>query len=116
MDKKIQGIEPNYKRIYSDILDREFPDKIEKCKTLLQKKKLSVLDILELNQIIFGMADRETERFNQSHRTYNKATILEILDYQQKQRLNNSQLASHFKLSRNTVAKWKKLFSGNVHS
>lgn len=110
MDKQVQNLEPNYKRIYSDILDRDFPSKIEKCKSLMQKKNLSVLDILELNKIIFGMETQESERFNQSHRNYNKPAIMEILSYQKKQQLNNSQLALHFKLSRNTVAKWKKFF------
>ncbi|TDX86937.1 helix-turn-helix domain-containing protein [Epilithonimonas xixisoli] len=111
MDQKIQNIEPNYKKIYSDILNRDFPHKIEKCKTLLQKKKLSSLDILELNWKIFGTSDKETETFNQKHRSYDKATIKHILNYQRKHQLNNSQLAFHFKLSRNSVAKWKKLFS-----
>jgi hypothetical protein len=33
-----------------------------------------------------------------------------MLDYQKKNKLTNSQLAKHFKLSRNTVTKWKRLF------
>lgn len=110
MDKQIQSVEPNYRKIYSDILERDFPHKIEKCRILLQKKSLSVMDILELNQRIFGMENRETEKFNQRHRSYNEAAIRQILDYQTKNKLNNMQLALHFKISRNTVAKWKKIF------
>ncbi|HUH25918.1 MAG TPA: helix-turn-helix domain-containing protein [Flavobacterium sp.] len=47
---------------------------------------------------------------NQKYRSYDKATIIEILNYQKKNGLNNTQLANHFKLSRNTVAKWERLF------
>lgn len=101
---------PNYKRIYSDILIRKFPHKREECKSLLNKEILSVFDILHLNQKIFGLSDKNTEIFNQKHRSYKNTDIFQILNYQKKHKLNNSQLASHFKLSRNTVAKWRKLF------
>lgn len=110
MDQKIQNLEPNYRRIYSDILNRNFPHKLEKCKALLQKKTLSSLDILELNQNIFGTSDKQTEIFNKKHRSYNEGSIRHMLDYQKKYQLNNTQLAFHFKLSRNSVAKWKKMF------
>lgn len=71
---------------------------------------MSAIEIIELNKKIFGIPDKETESENRKHRSYNKSDILEMLDYQKEQQLNNSQLASHFKLSRNTVAKWKKNF------
>lgn len=103
MDNKI----PNYSRIYSDIINFKYPDRKHDCKTILNKQKLSVFDILELNRKIFGNHNKES---NQKYRSYNKSTILEILSYQKRNRLNNSQLALHFKLSRNTVAKWKKIF------
>lgn len=101
---------PNYKLIYSDILIKKFPHKQEKCKALLNKRNLSVLNIIELNTIIFGTDDHQTENANQKHRSYRKSDILMILDYQKKNKLNNSQLANHFKLSRNSVTKWKKIF------
>jgi len=101
---------PDYKRIFTDILTIKFPHKKEECRTLIAKENLSVLNIIELNEKIFGTAGKQTEDFNQKHRSYNKSDILKILDYQKKYNLNNSQLANHFKLSRNTVAKWKKCF------
>ncbi|MGN7756790.1 helix-turn-helix domain-containing protein [Chryseobacterium sp. 22532] len=101
---------PDYHRIYNDIINKKYPDRKEECKVLLNKQKLSVLDIIELNRKIFGKSDQPTEVFNQNHRSYNKSSILEILDYQEKNRLNNLQLAQHFKLSRNTIAKWRRLF------
>ncbi|MDR6919880.1 MULTISPECIES: helix-turn-helix domain-containing protein [Chryseobacterium] len=101
---------PDYKTIYRDILHQKFPDKIEECLPLLDKKCLSAVDILSLNQKIFGNLDKESEQFNQKQHSYKKSDILQILDYQKKYQLNNSQLANHFKLSRNTVTKWRKIF------
>lgn len=100
----------NYHAIYTDILQNKFPQKKEECRILLEKEYLSAIEIIELNKKIFGIPDKETESENRKHRSYNKSDILEMLDYQKEQQLNNSQLASHFKLSRNTVAKWKKNF------
>jgi len=109
MDSKAQRtgkITPDFKLIYSDILDKQYPEKTSECQRLLTKRHLSVIDILELNKIIFGKA----EKVNQKYRSYNRYDILQILDYQKKNKLNNTQLACHFRLSRNSVARWKKMF------
>lgn len=100
-------LEPDYKAIYTDVLIQKFPNKIEACEFILKRRKLSVTDILTLNKKIFGI---DNNIHNQKHRSYGRSDILQILDYQKKHKLNNSQLARHFNLSRNTVAKWKKLF------
>lgn len=96
----------NYKTLYTDIINDLYPDKLIQCQEILNKKALNILDILELNKLIFEEEDKNNQKF----RSYSKQDILLILDYQKKHRLNNSQLANHFKLSRNTVAKWKKIF------
>lgn len=106
MGSKIQKIAPDYQRIYSDILSRKFPHKKEICKKLLNKKYLSAIDIITLNEKIFGSANQD----NHKHNSYRKCDILQILDYQKKNMLNNTQLANHFKISRNTISKWKKMF------
>ncbi len=100
----------NYHAIYADILENKFPQKKEECRNLLEKRNLSSMDVIELNKKIFGISNKKIESENQKHRSYDKSDILKILDYQKKNRLNNSQLARHFKLSRNTVAKWKLVF------
>lgn len=102
---------PNYKRIYTDLIKKKHPEKEISCKSILKKEKLSALDIIKVNQIIFGSTNKDAEADNQKHRSYNKSAIVEILKYQKKNNLNNSQLAIHFKLSRNTVAKWKKMYA-----
>lgn len=101
---------PNYSRIYSDIVDLKFPHKRDACKSILEKKRITVLDVIELNNKIFDKADKDTKKFNQMHRSYSKEDILYILNYQRKKKLNNTQLADHFSLSRNTVTKWRRLF------
>lgn len=101
---------PNYKKIYTDILNKKHPDKISVCQSILNKKKLSTSDIILLNTMIFGVQDKETMVFNQRHRSYCEDTIREIIDYQKKNNLNNTQVALQLKLSRNSIAKWKKIY------
>lgn len=109
MDRKKQKIsQPHYKKIYSDILTKKFPEKINECKSILSKKELSILDIIQLNQQIFGYNEICSD--NQRLRSYDDQSIVEILEYQKKNNLNNTQLSIHFKLSRNTIAKWKSNF------
>lgn len=100
---------PDYKRIYSDLIAEKFPNR-EECKIIMRKKMLSELDVISLNNILFKDNTKDTVAFNQKHRSYSQETILEILKYQKTNNMNNVQLAAHFKLSRNTVAKWKKIF------
>lgn len=100
---------PNYKKIYTDIIYYKYPEKLDRCRNILNKKQLTELDILKLNSYIYS----EEHRQNQKHKSYHKTAILEILEYQKIHKMNNTQLAIHFKLSRNTVTKWKKLFDVN---
>ncbi|MGG5210780.1 helix-turn-helix domain-containing protein [Chryseobacterium sp. MIQD13] len=103
--------QPNYKKIYEEIVARKYPKKEKQCRPFFAKEKFSALDVLKLDEIIFGYKNNETEVFNQKHRSYDRVSILKILDYQKNNKLNNTQLAQHFSLSRNTVAKWKKMLS-----
>lgn len=97
---------PNYKRIYKDILQLKYPEKKEKCVAILKKERLSALDIINLNNLIFPQQNKESQKL----RSYGSSDIIQILNYQKKYNLNNAQVANHFRLSRNTVAKWKKIF------
>lgn len=105
---------PDYKKIYTDIIFRKFPEKYRLCDFILQKEILSVLDVIKLNQLIFDFEDQQVIQFNQKQRSYDKASILEILEFQEKNGYNNTQLADEFKLSRNSVAKWKKMFNRKI--
>lgn len=102
---------PNYKQIYTDIIIRKYPEKEDRCAAILAKVELTTLDIIKLNEIVFSNSDRQTTTINQQHKSYDKKTILDILNHQQQNKLNNTQLANHFKLSRNTITKWKKIYN-----
>lgn len=103
-------IKPNYKKIYTDLLKLKFPEKEKECFQLLKKNDFTELDVIEIENIIFGKQNPKSELNNRRHRSYNRAAIFKILDYQKENNLNNSQLAIHFGLSRNTIAKCKKIF------
>ncbi|MGU3376986.1 helix-turn-helix domain-containing protein [Chryseobacterium sp. M5A1_1a] len=107
MNKKLI---PNYKLIYEDIIRKKYPHKKNQCQNILNKKKLSILDVVKLNDMIFDTKSKEAASFNQKLRSYSKASILEILNYQKVNNLNNIQTAIHFNLSKNSVSKWKKIF------
>lgn len=100
---------PNYKQIYSDIINKKFPDKKTELEYLLLKETLNNIDVIEINNKIFGTR-KETYRQNKRLHSYNRSDIFRILNYQKEQKLNNIQLANHFGISRNTVTKWRRLF------
>ncbi len=97
----------NYQQIFKDIISSKYPEKRGKRLPLLEKEHLSAIDILKINQKIFGT---ENKSANQKHRSYTKSDILKILDFQKKHHLNNSELSKHFGISRNTITKWKRIF------
>ncbi len=99
---------PDYKRIYRDMISEKYPALRSECESILQKDRLVMLDIVELNRIISPF---ENLIYNQKLRSYDETSIRLILDYQKEQRLNNTETARHFGLSRNTVSKWKKIFN-----
>jgi DNA-binding transcriptional regulator YiaG len=99
---------PNYKQIYIDLIDIKHPEKKEACSYFLSKNDLSVMDIIEMSRILFNHDSKDSFAFNQKHRSYDDEAIMHILKYQEKNKLSNNQVAQHFNLSRNTVAKWKK--------
>ncbi|MBP2616977.1 helix-turn-helix domain-containing protein [Chryseobacterium jejuense] len=99
---------PDYKRIYNDIIIKKYPQKKEECQFILQKEELSLMDVIKLNQKIF--CKKENNIGNQKHRSYDKSFIIEVLSYQKKVRITNKELSAHFKISRNTITKWRKIF------
>lgn len=102
---------PDYKQIYTDILEEKFPEKLTDHHIRYQLEALySAIDVLKFNQLIFGEPDYTTGINNQQLRSYDKESVLKILRYQQKNKLTNLQLSSHYKISRNTIAWWKAIF------
>ncbi|SIQ53117.1 MULTISPECIES: transposase [unclassified Chryseobacterium] len=100
---------PNYKLIYSDMIDLKYPFKKEQCASILNKEQFTCLDVININKIIFGENESE-ENKNQKFKCYDKNTIFKILEYQKENHLTNTQVAAEFKMSRNTLASWKKKY------
>ena len=103
-------MKPNYHKIYNDLIEKKYPEKKEACESILLKKQLSTIDIIELNRKIFSHESREEVKKNQKHRSYDRLAIIQMLNYQKEYGLNNTELAKHFSLSKNSVTKWKKIF------
>ncbi|MDR6372351.1 AraC-like DNA-binding protein [Chryseobacterium bernardetii] len=101
-------ISPNYIAIYQDIIKIKYPEKEEKCKNLLQKHKLTTREVILLNTMIFGNEQPSPHKKNSKFRSYDKETVEYIIEYQNRNNLNLSQTSKHFKMSRNTLSKWRK--------
>lgn len=102
---------PDYKQIYTDILEEKFPEKLIDATIRLKLETLhSAFDILKFNQLIFGEPEYAVGFNNQRLRSYDEDSILKILRYQKQNELTNLQLGKQFKISRNTIAKWKTIF------
>lgn len=112
MDAQIQpeiNKGPDFQKIYSEIIEIYHPEKKKECSFYLNRTDWSSLDVITVNNIIFAQkSSKESFAFNQNHRAYDEKTILQILQYQKQHKLNDAQVSLHFKLSRNTLLKWKK--------
>ncbi|SIR55723.1 hypothetical protein SAMN05880573_1277 [Chryseobacterium sp. RU33C] len=100
---------PNYKKIYTDMISMKYPHKMEECQEILNRNKINSLDVIILNNILLGR-DQNSIKLNSNLRSFDKDSIVFMLEYQVRHNLNNLQLAAHFNLSRNTVTKWKRIF------
>ncbi|CAH0205849.1 helix-turn-helix domain-containing protein [Chryseobacterium sp. Bi04] len=100
----MESIGPDYVKIFSDIITKKFPEKISDCRNYLRKERLSSLEVITLNRIIFHDGDTHNE-----YKSYDYESIAKILEYQRKNKMTNIATASAFKLSRNTLAAWKKM-------
>ncbi|MDH2208451.1 MULTISPECIES: helix-turn-helix domain-containing protein [Empedobacter] len=110
MDQQIPKITPNYKQIYFDLVVEKFPTKLKFVKNFLEKESFSSLDIIRVNKIIFNTS-YNIDHENQKHRAYEKSDIIYMLNYQEEHKLSNSTVAKHFKVSRNSISKWKKMLN-----
>ncbi|MBL1221919.1 helix-turn-helix domain-containing protein [Chryseobacterium sp. L7] len=101
----------DYRLIYTDIIAELFPEKADdpKIKNRLDNLNTTV-DILKMNVLVFGQPEYAVEFKNQRLRSYDEGSVREILSYQNKNKLTNTETANHFKISRNTIAKWKAVF------
>ncbi|MDV7698993.1 helix-turn-helix domain-containing protein [Chryseobacterium soli] len=106
---------PNYTKIYEDMLKQDYPDKLKDPKILTLLKKLNTTeDVLKFNDKLFEQS-RESQQNNQKLKTYDKKTMLKLLQYQKKHEFSTSYMSRKYKISRTTLAKWKKMFEEEIN-
>lgn len=102
---------PLYRKLYADMIRDKYPECEALCKHYFKKQHWTALDVLEVNQLLFSKKkNKQGVSVDQKHRAYDEESIKQILLYQQKNGLNNSQIANKYGLSRNTISKWRRLF------
>ncbi len=101
---------PDYEKIYREIIEKKGPLKTKELDALFAQKKIKAYDVIELDILINEQTSKDEQAFNQKHRAYDEETIRYILEYQSKYALSNIKTSEIFKVSRNTISKWKKIF------
>lgn len=102
-------MKPNYTKIYHDLLLEEYPEKLKdgKVKELLQNLNTSD-EVIKFNEKLFEQS-KESQENNQKLRTYDKETMMKILTYQKQHGFSSNYISKKYKISRTTLAKWKKI-------
>ncbi|UZT97983.1 helix-turn-helix domain-containing protein [Chryseobacterium fluminis] len=105
---------PNYKKIYTDLLLEKQPEKLkdEKIKSLISDLTTAE-KVLKFNELIFGLQGEDTVN-NHKLRSYDKQTIIKILQYQKKHNLSKRFTAMKYGISRTTIQKWHKDFGHEI--
>lgn len=102
---------PFYHRLYADMIRDKYPEKETLCAKFLRKDNWIALDVIQVNEILFGSKKDKTDvKIDQKHRAYDTESILKILNDQKNNMLSNNETASKYGLSRNTLSKWRKAF------
>lgn len=104
------GTTPDYKRIYIDMINMKYRDRMKDCENILNKNNISSMDVIALQERIFGKNIELRDKENGKFRAYGDDDICKILSYQKKNRMNNTEISNYFKVSRNSISKWKKKF------
>ena len=96
---------PNYQKIYQHNIQKKFPEKAVQTKSLL-KEDMTSLDVIKISNVLNSNVDS----YNQKHKSYDLDSILKILEFQKLHNLTNILVAEKFRISRNSIAKWKKIY------
>lgn len=101
-------MKPDYQKIFQDMLNYHFVEHDQALSDILKKGALTSIDVMQLNNRLFY---KRKEQSSSAHKAYDKSSIKKILQYQRIHQLNNTELAKHFGISRNTIAKWKHIYN-----
>ncbi|KQS91834.1 hypothetical protein ASG21_05075 [Chryseobacterium sp. Leaf394] len=101
-------MKPNYTRIYLDLIKYRQKENLVSDSVLKKIYNIKMAnDIFEIERALFGnnnFAD------NQKLKSYDETTVKIVLNHQRKNKLSNLELSNKYKISRNTIAKWKKIY------
>lgn len=96
------------------MLQLEHPDKLEDPKIRELLKKLNTTEeVLNFNDKLFKQS-KESLKNNQKLKTYDKKTMLKLLQYQKKHGFSTSYMSKKYKISRTTISNWKKTFEEEI--
>jgi hypothetical protein len=105
---------PNYKKIYYDLLKEKQPEKLGDPKILHLLNNLNTMeDVLKINALVSDSSKKNLKK-NQQLKNYDKKTVLRLLHYQKKHNLSDNFMSKKLKMSRTTIAKWRKIFGHEV--
>lgn len=100
---------PNYSKLYMDIASYYDitlqPQMVHKINNINK-----TVDVLQINKAIFESSYFSLGQAN----AYQMADVMHILTYKRKNKLNLSQTANHFKMSRNTLTRWERVYGQAV--
>ncbi|MCW3169093.1 helix-turn-helix domain-containing protein [Chryseobacterium sp. 09-1422] len=105
---------PNYSKIYHDLLQAEYPEKLKDVKVTELLQNLNTSDeVIKFNEKLFKQSKESLEN-NQKLRTYDRETMLKILMYQKQHGFSSNYISKKYKISRTTIAKWKKICEDDI--
>ncbi|MCT4664595.1 MAG: hypothetical protein N4A45_05115 [Flavobacteriales bacterium] len=108
----------NYKALYLDFLNDkaiDIPSPIRasliKSINTIEKGEISLKQIRELNEIIKkSIKPKSSNSGIKVQNSYDKDFIKYILENQKEYGYSNREVANIYKMSRNTIANWKRIF------
>ncbi|CAM3840251.1 transposase [Flavobacterium branchiophilum] len=103
-------MKPNYYQLYSDMFDEKIISNLKKDLSFLKKENVSNLDIINFDQEI-NLHSKSHNFENQKLRSYDENSITKVLSYQKEYALTDYQTSLHFKISRNTLRKWRNYYN-----
>lgn len=104
-----------YQNIYLDLI--QSLESIDSATLSTLKNKIKAIesykDILEINNLIRkeGLVSHSLLTEEQTLKAYDETLIQNILNEQEREMLSNRRMAIKHKMSRNTLAKWKRIFN-----
>ena len=102
----------DFGRIFKEIAQKkEYSESV--IDYIVNVEEWNSLNVIKISEKIGEKPRGENLKLNQKHRAYDEQSVKEILNYQKINNLNNSEMMRLFNISRNSIAKWKKMFSEN---